>query len=125
MNPYSNEPDSPKDISQLFVGYEFVAPTKTGRPTERGSLIDYFTYKVNQGRKGKLGANGKPLKEVNKTFVAMQLQQFSIRELYFIQKEGERYEAKGKPWGKFYWAVVRTEETGDNDLAEIQSVLHH
>lgn len=115
-----------KPIGQLFSGYGMVTPSKTGRKSERGDLIDYFTYKVNLGRVGRKDKNGKPYKPVNKSFVAMQLGslRLTVRDLYYLKSVGEDYENRKGNWGKFYWAIVRMNETTDPHILEARSALN-
>lgn len=112
-------------IGQLFSGYEFVSPNTKGRVSERGCLVDYFAYKVNQGRSGKKDKKGKSLKPVSKSFVSMQLAaiRLTVSDLYYLKSVGEDYERHGKPWGKFYWAIVRTEKTEDPEIRQVMEDL--
>lgn len=114
-----------EQIGQLFKGYEYLTPQKSNsRPSERGSLIDYFTYKVNLGRIDRKGKNGKPLKPMTKAFVAMHLQKLTIRELYYLKSVSEDYESRGKPWGKFFWGVTKTTPVYvDNSIAEAREAI--
>lgn len=125
MNPYNEDLFLPKSTAQLFSGYGMVTPSKTGRKSERGYLIDFFTYKVNEGRIGRKDKNGKPYKPVNKSFIAMQLGnlKLTVRDLYYFKSVSEDYERRKGNWGKFYWAIVRQDETQDPLILEARSAL--
>lgn len=110
-------------MKQLFEGYEFITPSISKRASERGSLIDYFTYKANQGRTGRRDVKGKPYKPLTKTFIAMQLQKFRIPDLYYLKSVSEDYERRTGNWGKFYWAIVRMTETTDGDILRAKEDL--
>lgn len=124
-NPYSSISDAVKKVPQLFEGYGMVTPSKTGRKSERGDLIDYFTYKVNEGRVGRKDKDGRPYKPINKSFIAMQLGnlRLTVRDLYYLKSVSEDYERRKGNWGKFYWAIVRQDETQDPMILEVRNAL--
>lgn len=66
---------------------------------------------MNKGRDKVLNWRGKPFAQVSPTYMAMVLAPFTLRDLYYIKSCAEDYENRGKPWGKYFWGVIKTEKS--------------
>ena len=90
-----------KTIKDLFTGYDFKAPT-SGRRSERGDLLDYFTGKINQCRVGT------PYKPVKVSYVAFRVGHLKrLEDLYYLKSLCDSEERRGESWSKIFFGSIK------------------
>lgn len=75
-------------LSSFFQEQKTKAPK---RQSERGSLLEYFSEKIN-----------KPI-----GFVAFKLTGFKLPDLYYLKSVCDSEEKRGTPWSKVFYGSIK------------------
>lgn len=75
-------------------------PRPQPRSSERGDLLQYFTDRINERRKG---TKFKPL---TIRAIAVKLSHLGLRDLYYLKSVCDEAERRGYPWAAIFWKEI-------------------